>query len=376
MSDLVKTRYPGIFKRVGITKVSYVATARVGLSQRKHSCDTLGEARAWRADTLAAAKGGTYVEPSVRTVGELLSEVWEADRGSVLESSHLAYASRIKQLHAFHDIPVQRLDAKTIIAWQAKALGGGKPYKKGTVAAALRYLRKALTHAVRVRLITVNPMAGMEIVAGEMSQDNVLTSAELARMRAAWADDPLRVFWEFLLETGARVGEARVVLLADLDLDAGVWHMRRRLTRTSAGMVSRDGAKTRSGMRDVRLTDELVALLRAHVQAMQDRRRFEPLYNAGDALFPGPKGTGFVRRATIDVSLTALCETAKVPRITPHGLRHTSATEAMAAGINPKVVAERIGHRDIATTLRRYVHPDSDEHERAVKVLGKRLKLG
>ena len=37
---------------------------------------------------------------------------------------------------------------------------------------------------------------------------------------------------------------------------------------------------------------------------------------------------------------------AGLPRLTAHGLRHTSATLMLANGVPPKVAAERLGHAD------------------------------
>ncbi|MBA3619255.1 MAG: tyrosine-type recombinase/integrase [Acidothermales bacterium] len=39
-----------------------------------------------------------------------------------------------------------------------------------------------------------------------------------------------------------------------------------------------------------------------------------------------------------------------------HDLRHTHATLALAAGVHPKVVQERLGHSSIAVTLDTYSH--------------------
>ncbi len=43
-----------------------------------------------------------------------------------------------------------------------------------------------------------------------------------------------------------------------------------------------------------------------------------------------------------------------LPRLRLHDLRHTWATLALAAGIHPKVVEERLGHSSIATTMNVY----------------------
>lgn len=52
----------------------------------------------------------------------------------------------------------------------------------------------------------------------------------------------------------------------------------------------------------------------------------------------------------------ALLRRAKLPPISSHDLRHTFATLQLAAGTNPKIVSEVLGHKDIAITLDRYSH--------------------
>lgn len=47
---------------------------------------------------------------------------------------------------------------------------------------------------------------------------------------------------------------------------------------------------------------------------------------------------------------------ADVPRIPPHDMRHTHASLLLQAGVNPKVVSERLGHSSVAFTLDTYAH--------------------
>ena len=47
---------------------------------------------------------------------------------------------------------------------------------------------------------------------------------------------------------------------------------------------------------------------------------------------------------------------AGVPTIRLHDLRHTWASLALAAGIPPKVVSERLGHANVAFTMSVYQH--------------------
>lgn len=53
------------------------------------------------------------------------------------------------------------------------------------------------------------------------------------------------------------------------------------------------------------------------------------------------------RRHVADVGL---------PRIRLHDPRHTHATLLLRAGVNPKVVSERLGHHSVAFTLDTYAH--------------------
>ena len=56
-----------------------------------------------------------------------------------------------------------------------------------------------------------------------------------------------------------------------------------------------------------------------------------------------------VRRAFRDI-----LQTAGLPRMRIHDLRHTCATLLLAAGVHPRVVSETLGHSQISLTLDTY----------------------
>ena len=59
-----------------------------------------------------------------------------------------------------------------------------------------------------------------------------------------------------------------------------------------------------------------------------------------------------------------------LPRIRLHDLRHTAATLALGAGVQPKVVSERLGHSSIAITLDTYSHVLPSMQEDAAAKMG------
>ena len=114
---------------------------------------------------------------------------------------------------------------------------------------------------------------------------------------------------------------------------------------------------TDAGRRSVDLDPATVDVLRGHrARQLEERLSFglgrpEPdgfVFTAptGEALHPGLVSRAFDR----------LVKGGGLPRITFHGLRHTSATLALAAGVHPKVVQERLGHSSIGITLDLYSH--------------------
>ena len=57
------------------------------------------------------------------------------------------------------------------------------------------------------------------------------------------------------------------------------------------------------------------------------------------------------------------------PTLSPHGLRHTWATIALANGVHPRVVQERLGHAHISITLQTYSHVQPTMHDDAAALV-------
>ena len=59
---------------------------------------------------------------------------------------------------------------------------------------------------------------------------------------------------------------------------------------------------------------------------------------------------------TLTRRFNRLVDRAGVPRIRLHDVRHTYATMAIDAGVNPKLLSDRIGHANELVTLQIYTH--------------------
>ena len=74
---------------------------------------------------------------------------------------------------------------------------------------------------------------------------------------------------------------------------------------------------------------------------------------------------------TITARFSRLVDRAGVPRIRLHDVRHTYATMSLDAGVDPKIMSDRIGHANMAYTLAIYTHPSTGkDRDAAGKVAG------
>jgi integrase len=64
---------------------------------------------------------------------------------------------------------------------------------------------------------------------------------------------------------------------------------------------------------------------------------------------------------------------ARVTPIRLHDARHTAATMMLRAGVPVKVVSQRLGHADVAVTMRVYQHTTAHDDQAAADALGRAL---
>ena len=80
-----------------------------------------------------------------------------------------------------------------------------------------------------------------------------------------------------------------------------------------------------------------------------------PGWRDDDLVFCSPDG-GPWHPDSISTAFARRISRVEVCRIRLHDLRHTHATHLLAAGVNVKVVSERLGHASVAFTLDVYAH--------------------
>lgn len=127
--------------------------------------------------------------------------------------------------------------------------------------------------------------------------------------------------------------------------------------------------KTTKSRRRVTLDVATVGALRSHkrLQAKERLAAGSAWTNSG-LVFTQEDGT--VLHPELYSHWFARCvKHTDVPRIRLDDLRHTHATLALAAGIHPKVVSERLGHATVGITLDLYSHLTDSLNKEAAETI-------
>lgn len=216
-----------------------------------------------------------------------------------------------------------------------------------------RVLYGAFKQAVRWRLIAANPVDGVDPVKETPRETTLWTAAEAAKFLDATRPHRHYALFYLFLSTGLRQGEALALRWSDVEADHLV--VRRTITRV-AGRVEFTTPKTAKGERVVTLSSDVVAVLEAHrVQQAAERAAAAELYTAGELVFCNEVGDVITPMALHHV-WGRLKDRAGVPSIRIHDLRHMHVSLLVQRGLDPRTIADRIGHADAAFTLRRYSH--------------------
>ena len=102
----------------------------------------------------------------------------------------------------------------------------------------------------------------------------------------------------------------------------------------------------------------------------QERRDFGPDYHDHGVLFCWENGKP-PHPDTITRRFKRLAAAAGLPEIDLHDVRHSYATAGRDAKIDWKALSQRIGHADVAFTMKQYVQTDLEADRQVANTLAK-----
>lgn len=238
-----------------------------------------------------------------------------------------------------------------------------KPVGRRTIEQHLSVLNLIFRYAVRNKLLMSNPVSEVEIGAATKREVIVLEQEEVKRLLASMRDEEQETFFLLLSSTGLRLGEALALQIDDFDEVKQILRVQRTQTRSNGKViVSKHGAKTNAGNRDLKLSSYLAMRLTRQIRRAEERTKGKTL----KFLFPNKKGNmSYPNNIRNRWFKPALERAGLDPRHTPHSLRHTFASECIAAGYPDTQIAYYLGHKNPQTTRLIYAHI-FDRHKQSI----------
>jgi integrase len=230
-------------------------------------------------------------------------------------------------------------------------------------------LREALNWAVRLQLLGRNPAQAVSPPRPQRPEMRVLSPADAQRLLEVSRPTRYYSLIYLALATGARLGELLAVRWQEVDLERGVVEITRTARFFSGQGVTFGQPKTHRSRRPIALSPETLAVLREHRQVqLEERLQVGPGYRDGDLVFADAVGRALYD-STVRRAFYAIVQEAGLAHLRIHDLRHTAATLMLRAGVNPKVVSERLGHATVSVTLDTYSHVLPDLQREAAAAL-------
>jgi len=326
---------------------------------------TKREAERARIEILGRVDHGTYVVPDRRTFGTYLEREWLPAVKSRLRASTLDSYTRNIRLHISPELghlQLQSLTSAHLNCFYAEKLEYGRLDARGGLSPkSVRHLhgviRKSLADALRWNLVQRNvaDSADPPRLRAHGADIKTWSAAELGAFLDSVSGDRLYGAWVLAATTGMRRGEILGLRWVDVYLDAATVSVRQ--TRVSVAYDAQASTpKTARGRRSIALDRTTVVALRAHrKEQLEERVLYGGSYVDSGFVFTDPSGKP-IHPDRLTKLFDKHVKDSGLPRIRLHDLRHTHATLALAAGIQAKVVSERLGHATVAFTLDIYAH--------------------
>ena len=296
------------------------------------------------------------------TMGEFV-EVYFRDKSQSLKDRSIKNkrdTMNAQLLPYFKDRPMNSITPAEIIQWQNTIIEKG--YSDDYLKTIQNQMTALFNHAKNIYNLADNPCDKVKRMGKTSKKKMKFWTIEEYRqfMTGIEPGSKYYVLFELLFWTGAREGELLALNKSDFDFRNNLLHITKTYNRIDKQDVI-TVPKTENSVRTINIPN----FLKEKVQRYIDMHYGIP----DDArLFP-------IVSRTLQKRMKRYAEKAGVKEIRVHDLRHSHAAYLIFQGIQPLMVKERLGHKDIKITLNTYGHLYPTEQKALADMLDEKRKM-
>lgn len=295
------------------------------------------------------------------TTFQELYELWIENYRTRVKPSSIAIAQRFCKNHILPAFGQMRLDKISVSYCQKQVNTWHKKYKQ------YAYLRKTTAQifkfGVAMELCSNNPMS-KTLLPRKIEEEQPIkfyTKDQLTIFLRNTKDrnsSKLYTFFRLLAFTGMRKSEALSLQWKDIDYFNKTIDIGKTVALDEFNQVVLQVPKTTSSIRTIQLDDITLKQLRVWQKEQREQMILHG-YNTNSPdqfIFVTKDNKLYYPQAVNDWLNWIYKKTPMELQITPHGFRHTHCSLLFESGASIKEVQERLGHKDIKTTMNIYAH--------------------
>ena len=275
-----------------------------------------------------------------------LYEIYMEDMAARLKQSTLLTKKTVLQTHIlpfFGNKPINEIKASDVRRWQAKLMSSPNNYSQTYLKKINTELNSIINYAKRFYDLNTNPCGKAGTIGKAKAEEmDYWTYDEYIAFRDGVKDKSLSyICFEVLYWTGMREGELLALSPADIDLDNKTISINRTYQRIEGKDVF-TSPKTRKSKRKIPIPDFLCQELSDYIQSRY-------MLDADERLFP-------ITKSYLSHEMIRGCKNTGVKKIRIHDIRHSHASLLINQGCDALMLADRLGHEKVSTTLNTYSH--------------------
>ena len=304
---------------------------------------------------------GEYIEDNNITVSDWLQKWLEVYIvPTVSPTTLVGYKGMIRRYidPLIGHLQVQEMNALAVQIWVNKlkvSPSSGEPLTAGTIKHTYHVLRGAMDKAVQAGLIHRSPCAGIQLPKGEKKKPVIYDETQIQQLLDFARGTEMELIIDLELCMGMRRGELLGLQWQDVNWEKNQIHIIRSRVAVDGKSVVKQ-PKTESGTRTLDVPEILMKKLKAYkVKCMEQKIRVGRRLVEEDFIIVHPDGKP-IYPEYVSQMFTKLQKRANLPKCRFHDLRHLCASIMVKQGVEVKVAQERLGHKDITTTMNIYAH--------------------